>query len=149
MTSDFQVERRVKGRNFLMLEGKWVKENQWIRIFNVYGLKNKLRNLRYTIKQWCKDQGDIKASKIQNLKQKLCDLENLASHRILSDSEVITKRALQQELWDISNAYESLLRQKSRAKWIKEGDKNTAYFHKVINFRRSSNVVHGILVDGA
>ena len=112
-------------------------------------LKNKLRNLRYSIKQWCKDQGDIKASKIQNLKQKLCDLENLASHRILSDSEVITKRALQQELWDISNAYESLLRQKSRAKWIKEGDRNTAYFHKVINFRRSSNVVHGILVDGA
>ncbi|RZC19336.1 hypothetical protein D0Y65_006236 [Glycine soja] len=34
--SDFQVERRVKGRNFLMLEGKWVKENQWIRIVNVY-----------------------------------------------------------------------------------------------------------------
>ena len=107
-----------------------------------------MRNLRYSIKQWCKDQGDIKASKIQNLKQKLCDLENQASHRLLSDSEVITKRALQQELWDISNAYESLLRQKSRAKWIKEGDRNTAYFHKVINFRRSSNAVHGILIDG-
>jgi len=56
---------------------------------------------------------------------------------------------LQQELWDISNAYESLLRQKSRAKWIKEGDRNTTYFHKLINFRRSSNVVHGILIDGA
>ena len=97
-------------------------------------LKNKLRNLRLVIKQWCKEKGDIKASKIQNLKQKLCDLENLASHRTLSDTEVITKRALQQQLWDISTAYESLLRQKSRAKWIKEGDRNTAYFHKVINF---------------
>ena len=111
-------------------------------------LKNKLRNLRLSIKQWCKEKGDIKASKIQNLKQKLCDLENLASHRTLSDTEVITKRILQQQLWDISTAYESLLRQKSRAKWIKEGDRNTAYFHKLINFRRSSSAVHGILIDG-
>ena len=34
--SHFQVERRVKGRSFIMQEGKWVKENQWIRIVNVY-----------------------------------------------------------------------------------------------------------------
>ena len=34
--SDFQVERRVKGRHFLMLVGKWVKENQWLHIVNVY-----------------------------------------------------------------------------------------------------------------
>ena len=32
----FEVERRVKGRNFLMLEGRWVKENQWLSIVNVY-----------------------------------------------------------------------------------------------------------------
>ena len=111
-------------------------------------LKNKLRNLRLVIKQWCKEKGDIKASQIQNLKQKLHDLENLASHRTLSESEVITKRILQQQLWDISTAYESLLRQMSRAKWIKEGDRNTAYFHKLINFRRSSGAVQGILIDG-
>ena len=111
-------------------------------------LKNKLRNLRHAIKQWCKDQGDIKASKIQSLKQKLSDLENQDAHRALSDSEALTKKTLQQELWDISIAYESLLRQKSRAKWIKEGDRNSAYFHRVINFRRSSNAFHGILMDG-
>ena len=111
-------------------------------------LKNKLRNLRLVIKQWCKEKGDIKASQIQNLKQKLHDLENLAFHRTLSESEVITKRILQQQLWDVSTAYESLLRQKSMAKWIKEGDRNTAYFHKLINFRRSSGAVQGILIDG-
>ena len=108
-------------------------------------LKNKLRNLRFSIKQWCKDKGDIKAIRIQNLKQKLCELETLASNRTLSDLEVKAKRALQQELWDTSTAYESLLRQKSRAKWIKEGDSNSAYFHKIINFRRSSNAVHGFI----
>ena len=47
-----------------------------------------------------------------------------------------------------SNAYESLLRQKSRAKWLKEGDNNSAYFHKLINFRRHYNGLEGILIHG-
>ena len=76
-------------------------------------------------------------------------MENIASHRTLSAAEVQTKRALQQQLWDTASAYESLLRQKSRAKWIKEGDRNSAYFHKVINFRKCSNAVHGVFIDGA
>ena len=130
-----------------MVEEAWTAGQQggWGGI----ALKNKLRNLRNSINQWSKDKGDIKANKIQHLKQKLSDLETLASHRTLSEIEVQTKRALQQELWDTTNAYESLMRQKSRAKWIKEGDSNTTYFHKVINFRRCSNAIHGIFIDGA
>ena len=49
--------------------------------------------------------------------------------------EVKAKNSLQQELWDASNAFESLLRQKSRASWLKGGDCNTVYFHKLINFK--------------
>ena len=75
-------------------------------------------------------------------------MENLASHTILSEQEVKAKKSLQQELWDASNAFESLLRQKSRATWLKEGDCNTAYFHKVINFKRNYNAIQGILMDG-
>ena len=52
-------------------------------------------------------------------------METIASDRILSDDELKAKKSIQQDLWDVSNAYESLLRQKSRAKWLKEGDSNT------------------------
>ena len=34
--SAFHVERRVKGRNFLMLDGRWVIENKRLYIVNVY-----------------------------------------------------------------------------------------------------------------
>ena len=34
--SAFEVDRRVKGRNFLMLDGRWVKDNQRLFIVNVY-----------------------------------------------------------------------------------------------------------------
>jgi len=73
-------------------------------------LKNKLRNLKTTIKQWSKDNGDISAMKIQNLRQKLNDMENIASDRILIEDEVMAKKSIQQDLWDASNAYESMLR---------------------------------------
>ena len=111
-------------------------------------LKNKLRNLKVAIKQWSKEYGNISVKGIQKIQQKLNEVEDLASTRILSEDEIKAKKSLQQELWDASNAYESLLRQKSRAKWLKEGDSNSAYFHKVINFRRNYNALQGILING-
>ena len=59
---------------------------------------------------WSKDNGDISAMKIQNLRQKLNDMENIASDRILIEDEVKAKKSIQQDLWDASNAYESMLR---------------------------------------
>ena len=106
-----------------MVKEAWSKDQQggWEGIM----LKNKLRNLKSTIKQWSKENGDINIKKIQNLRQKLNDMETIASDRTLSDDELKAKKSIQQDLWDVSNAYESLLRQKSRAKWLKEGDSNT------------------------
>ena len=85
---------------------------------------------------------------IHKIKKKLNEEEALASNRSLSDDDIKAKRELQQELWEASTAYESLLRQKSRAKWLEEGDSNSAYFHKVINFRRHYNGLQGILIQG-
>ncbi|KAH1204406.1 DNA topoisomerase 2-binding protein 1-A [Glycine max] len=52
------------------------------------------------------------------------------------------------ELWNAANAYESMLRQKARVNWIKEGDRNSAYFHKIINYRRRHNAIQGLTIDG-
>ncbi|RZC19948.1 Cellulose synthase-like protein D2 [Glycine soja] len=65
--------------------------------------------------RWSKVEGNINAKKIHSIQQKLNEVENLASHRILSKQEVKAKNSLQQKLWDASNAFESLLKQKSRA----------------------------------
>ncbi|XP_028201026.1 uncharacterized protein LOC114385181 [Glycine soja] len=111
-------------------------------------LKNKLKNFKAAIKQWSKVEGNINAKKILNIQQKLNEVENLASHRILSDQELKDRNSLQQELWNASDAFEYLMTQKSRARWLKEGDYNTSYFHKIINFRRAYNAIPGILIDG-
>ena len=78
-------------------------------------LKNKLKNFKAAIKQWSKVEGNINAKKILNIQQKLNEVENLASHRILSNQELKDRNSLQQEFWNASNAFESLMTQKSRS----------------------------------
>ena len=48
-----------------------------------------------------------------------------------------------------ARSYESLLRQKIRSRWIKEGDCNSRYFHLMMNASRRNNFLKGLLIDGA
>ena len=33
-------------------------------------------------------------------------------------------------------------------KWLKEGDSNSNYFHRLINYRRRQNVIQGLFING-
>ena len=43
---------------------------------------------------------------------------------------------------------EIFLRQKSRALFVKEGDNNTRFFHRLANSHRNANLIKRIEVDG-
>jgi len=75
-------------------------------------------------------------------------LEAGFNDRTLSQDEVSLKKSLQDQLWNAAYAFESMLRQKARVKWLKEGDNNSNYFHRLINHRRRQNVIQGLLIDG-
>ena len=70
------------------------------------------------------------------------------------------------EVWDLSNEEQSpciqirgdieylasleeiFWRQKSRVLFVKEGDNNTRFFHRLANFHRRANQINNIEVDG-
>lgn len=61
--------------------------------------------------------------------------------------EVNERMAKFGELWRYLNVKESLVRQKSKIKWIQDGDLNTSFFHACLAIRRRRNQLVAIKVD--
>ena len=46
----------------------------------------------------------------------------------LDEGGITIRRELQDEFWKLAPYHESLLRQRSRSRWLKEGDNNSNFF---------------------
>ena len=66
----------------------------------------------------------------------------------LSDAETCERVVVRSEVENLLSLEEISWRQKSRMLWIKEGDNNTKFFHKVTNSRRRYNHLSILEVDG-
>ena len=89
-----------------------------------YVLKEKIKCLKERLKIWNKEQFGDTLKKFQNIEDDLNKLEELTSDRHLSPQELMTRKRLQEDLWLAAQSHESVLRQKARSRWIREGDCN-------------------------
>ncbi|KAH1189414.1 hypothetical protein GmHk_20G057188 [Glycine max] len=114
-----------------------------------YVLKQKLKFLKHCIRQWSSQNGSVTARKINDLKKQINDMEAGINASTISQTQADLKKSLQEQLWSAALAYESMLRQKSRVKWLIEGDINSSYFHRIINHRRRVNALQGLKINYA
>ncbi|KAH1262617.1 LINE-1 retrotransposable element ORF2 protein [Glycine max] len=112
-----------------------------------YALKCKLQKLKHRLKIWSKEKCGDQDNKVKLIQQKLNDLENSFTAQP-TDQQVQELKKLQSELWEQSFLQESMLRQNSRCKWLKQGESNSAYFHKIINSSRRRNTLRGMQING-
>lgn len=54
---------------------------------------------------------------------------------------------IQAELNDILPKKDLMARQKSRNTWLKDGDRNTAFFHRMANFKRSQHLIPSLMIE--
>ncbi|GJV45389.1 RNA-directed DNA polymerase, eukaryota [Tanacetum coccineum] len=83
-----------------------------------------------------------------NIQQTLPELDKLIDQGKNND-EILCKRSiLINDLHEINSMYASELYQKAKIRWSIEGDKNSKYFHGIINKMRSQLAIRGVLVNG-
>jgi len=64
-----------------------------------------------------------------------------------SEELVKQEQAIEDQILDRAQQEETLWRQKSRIRWLKDGEKNTKFFHKTMVQRRMHNLISHIQND--
>ncbi|GKA95732.1 RNA-directed DNA polymerase, eukaryota [Tanacetum coccineum] len=78
----------------------------------------------------------------------LSDRNRMLDNGDVSDDILLSRSNLMKQMQDIksSDARDSF--QKAKIKWAIEGDENSKFFHGIINHKRSTLAIRGIMVDG-
>ena len=137
----------------LKVEGFVDRVQQWWNGYSFAGspsfiLAQKLKALKTDLKLWNREEfGDL-AFKKKNLLIELMGLNAREELVGLSNDEQIRRIQLKGNIEQLASLEEISWRQKSQALYVKEGDNNTRFFHRLANSHRNANQIKRIEVDG-
>ena len=109
---------------------------------------NKFKLLRQDIVKWRKTKGTEEAEEEVNLNQEMIELDAMVEDRDLTEAEQWIFVEAKKRLKELEEFKDKDMKQKARVRWAKEGDENTSFFHGLINKRRVSNNIPGLMVNG-
>nr|GEY82250.1 RNA-directed DNA polymerase, eukaryota, reverse transcriptase zinc-binding domain protein [Tanacetum cinerariifolium] len=107
----------------------------------------KLKNLKEKTRSWIKVKNDISKTYKRSLKGKLAGIEALIDKGD-ANSDILNQRMhVVKSLQDLDKLESLEVTQKAKIKWSIEGDKNSKYYHGILNKKISQLAIRGILVD--
>lgn len=103
-----------------------------------YKVKDKIRKCKSRLQRWKKGRNFNLSLKIHSLEERLADIHRGTGFDLNEERRwLLALRAAwgEEEVW---------WQQKSRVQWLREGDKNTSFFHAFTRKRRQQHRVSGL-----
>jgi len=129
-----------------MVRDKWLDYPMEGNGFSKF--KEKLKRLKSDLKVWNRDVfGNIHTRK-KYILQKIEELDCQDCAGNLSAGDKVKRCELICDLREIEKKLDSLMCQKARVNWLKNGDSCTKFYHSTLRWRRLRNEVKGVEVGG-
>ena len=149
-----------RGRSAFKFENMWLQAEgfidrvqQWWVGYSFSGtpsfiLAQKLKALKADLKKWNREVfGDL-AFRKKNFLTELMGLDAREESVGLSNEDQNRRIQLKGDIEYLASLEEISWRQKSCALYVKEGDNNTRFFHRLANSHKNANLIKRIEVDG-
>ncbi|KAK3226022.1 hypothetical protein Dsin_005884 [Dipteronia sinensis] len=128
-----------------VVQKAWVDSN--VTRSSIYILHTKLRSSKCKIKGWALAKMRDKAS-TKSIEDRLAKIDERAASGCWTEPLRQERLEANVELWKLLRLEEQEWRQKSRVKWLLEGDRNTRFFHCVASGKKRRNFIENIYFDG-
>ena len=150
----------LRGKSSFKFENMWLKVEgfvervrQWWNGYHFLGppsyvLACKLKALKVDLKHWNMHVfGDV-AFRKKCLLRGLLDLDMKEGLQVLSQEDKTRRTVIKADIMHLASLEEISWRQKSKALFIKEGDNNTWFFHRVADSHRRTDHFRAVEVEG-
>ncbi|XP_057790752.1 uncharacterized protein LOC131007855 [Salvia miltiorrhiza] len=133
--------------NFLnMVETSWSQDMQVL--CPIYLVMAKLKRLKRDLQSWNRNTFVMVDDLVTAAQRELTDIQLNISSQGYSD-ELFDKEVQAQARINVALSQKScLLQQKSRVSWLNDGDRNTAFFHASLRYKKKPSRVQSLEIDG-
>jgi hypothetical protein len=109
-------------------------------------LKEKLKVLKLCLKDWHKKEFGCVETRISKIVGDINDLDLRGEVLGLNAQDMELRKNLFGQFWNLQKTKEASIFQRSRSKWLRQGDANTKFFHGCVNSRSKRNTISALRV---
>nr|GEU63590.1 RNA-directed DNA polymerase, eukaryota [Tanacetum cinerariifolium] len=102
----------------------------------------------HIIRGWVQDQRSLSIRSKRDIVNELGEIDKELDNGLISETNILRRLELKSKLLNINDMESKDYIQKAKVTWAIESDKNSKFFHGIINKKRSQLAIQGIFVDG-